>query len=253
MKFVLPSRLSGCARLALVALAIVAILGLATPTASAAVTLGYDVVSGNGPATSYSSFASSGPPTWFQSGTTNSIGWSITANETDAASGSGLTTVTINLSNAGSGTNTITIGVQGSGYTMGGTAASGKQITESSSLQGTAGPPYNGANDSASGYSVIAGNTLTTQNATVSGSSSSGTGTYSISLPTVNTTGTLSGSPFSIVQQLTITLGAGDKSSFTFTSGTGPVVPEPSTLAIAGLGALGMIGYGLRRRKALGA
>ena len=31
------------------------------------------------------------------------------------------------------------------------------------------------------------------------------------------------------------------------------VVPEPSTLAIAGLGALGMIGYGLRRRRALGA
>ncbi len=30
-------------------------------------------------------------------------------------------------------------------------------------------------------------------------------------------------------------------------------VPEPSSLAIAGLGALGMIGYGLRRRKALGA
>jgi len=30
-------------------------------------------------------------------------------------------------------------------------------------------------------------------------------------------------------------------------------VPEPSTLAIAGLGALGMIGYGLRRRKVLGA
>jgi len=31
------------------------------------------------------------------------------------------------------------------------------------------------------------------------------------------------------------------------------VVPEPSTMAIVGLGALGMIGYGLRRRKALGA
>jgi len=31
------------------------------------------------------------------------------------------------------------------------------------------------------------------------------------------------------------------------------IVPEPSTLAIAGLGALGLIGYGLRRRKALGA
>jgi len=34
----------------------------------------------------------------------------------------------------------------------------------------------------------------------------------------------------------------------------GPVaVPEPSTLVLAGLGGLGMIGYGLRRRKALGA
>jgi hypothetical protein len=30
------------------------------------------------------------------------------------------------------------------------------------------------------------------------------------------------------------------------------VVPEPSTLAIAGLGALGLIGFGLRRRKAMG-
>ncbi len=30
-------------------------------------------------------------------------------------------------------------------------------------------------------------------------------------------------------------------------------VPEPSSMAIAGLGALGLIGYGLRRRKALGA
>jgi PEP-CTERM motif len=29
--------------------------------------------------------------------------------------------------------------------------------------------------------------------------------------------------------------------------------PEPSTMAIAGLGALGMIGYGLRRRKGKGA
>jgi hypothetical protein len=30
-------------------------------------------------------------------------------------------------------------------------------------------------------------------------------------------------------------------------------VPEPSSMAIAGLGALGLVGYGLRRRKALGA
>jgi len=38
-------------------------------------------------------------------------------------------------------------------------------------------------------------------------------------------------------------------------SGTSSVVaiPEPSTMAIAGIGALGMIGYGIRRRKARGA
>jgi LPXTG-motif cell wall-anchored protein len=30
-------------------------------------------------------------------------------------------------------------------------------------------------------------------------------------------------------------------------------VPEPSSLAIAGIGALGLIGFGLRRRKAMGA
>jgi hypothetical protein len=37
--------------------------------------------------------------------------------------------------------------------------------------------------------------------------------------------------------------------SFTGFAGNGPnPVPEPSTLAIAGLGALGFIGFGLRRR-----
>jgi len=33
------------------------------------------------------------------------------------------------------------------------------------------------------------------------------------------------------------------------TTSGGPVVPEPSSMAIAGLGALGFIGYGLRRRR----
>jgi len=41
--------------------------------------------------------------------------------------------------------------------------------------------------------------------------------------------------------------------SGTFSANPPPAVPEPSTLALAGIGALGMIGYGLRRRKASGA
>lgn len=36
-------------------------------------------------------------------------------------------------------------------------------------------------------------------------------------------------------------------------SGTITASPEPSTMALAGLGTLGLIGYGLRRRKAMGA
>jgi len=60
------------------------------------------------------------------------------------------------------------------------------------------------------------------------------------------------GSPYSITETFKITLSAGSLINFgsntTLTS-----VPEPSSMAIAGLGALGMIGYGLRRRKARGA
>jgi len=41
--------------------------------------------------------------------------------------------------------------------------------------------------------------------------------------------------------------------TITTTVNTQSVAPEPSTLAIAGLGALAFMGYGLRRRKALGA
>jgi len=59
-------------------------------------------------------------------------------------------------------------------------------------------------------------------------------------------------STFSIGQALDITLAAGDSVTLTINT-TVKAVPEPSSMAIAGLGALGMIGYGLRRRKALGA
>jgi len=45
----------------------------------------------------------------------------------------------------------------------------------------------------------------------------------------------------------------GNDSGNTSASLTIASVPEPSSLAIAGIGALGLIGYGLRRRKALGA
>jgi hypothetical protein len=58
------------------------------------------------------------------------------------------------------------------------------------------------------------------------------------------------GPPFSMTQEMRITLGPNSLANLTITTRaltTNPV-PEPSTLAVAGLGALGFMGYGLRRR-----
>jgi len=63
---------------------------------------------------------------------------------------------------------------------------------------------------------------------------------------TFSSTGT-----FSLYQELVITFGANGGTFSADLSNT--VVPEPPSLAIAGIGALGVIGYGLRRRKAPGA
>jgi len=65
-------------------------------------------------------------------------------------------------------------------------------------------------------------------------------------------------SGYSVTERYQITLGAGSSINFSSSTilsndNTTAVVPEPSGLAVAGIGALGLIGYGLRRRKALGA
>jgi hypothetical protein len=61
---------------------------------------------------------------------------------------------------------------------------------------------------------------------------------------------------FSMTSVTTIHLGGVTNFNFTTTLDLSQerinAVPEPSSLAIAGIGALGMVGFGLRRRKALG-
>jgi len=60
-------------------------------------------------------------------------------------------------------------------------------------------------------------------------------------------------SPFNVGEAISIELNSkGDKVNYSASTSL-QSVPEPSSLALAGLGALGMIGYGLRRREARGA
>ncbi len=90
------------------------------------------------------------------------------------------------------------------------------------------------------------------------------TGSQSVPITTVgansnSTSNTFSplSSPFSVTETFAITLSG--LSSINFSTSTILIAegiagtPEPSSLAIAGVGALGLIGFGLRRRKALGA
>jgi hypothetical protein len=169
-----------------------------------------------------------------------------------------LQTNTLTLNNTGSGSATITLLVTGSGYSFGGSSVPATG-SANYSLSGTAGPGFNGAADSASFTGTVGSTTLNPNpaNASVTGSGP-GTGSYTFtpgsSSPLQNVN--LGGAAFAIGEKITITLGAGDTSQFTETIGVfpnavpPPGTPEPSTLALAGLGTLGFVAYGLRRRKA---
>jgi PEP-CTERM motif len=122
-------------------------------------------------------------------------------------------------------------------------------------------PPFNvlssvsgtGAPSSFSFTSYV--NNSNGQNATSGGAQGAGSGSNSGS-QALNSSKAFSvnsnANPYSITEYFKITLN--DHASMTLSSSTSVVTaPEPSSMAIAGIGALGMIGYGLRRRKALGA
>jgi len=102
------------------------------------------------------------------------------------------------------------------------------------------------------------GGTLnTTATVNLSGVTYTGTSADLVALRNdVNANGGVVAMTFQFVPAVSLTaLGAAGATNSTSWSGTiesTTAVPEPSSLAIAGLGALGMIGYGIRRRKALG-
>jgi len=257
MKRNLALRISGCGRHVLAALAVLAILGMATPSASAAVSLFY--TANGAPA--------GGIPllSGVATGTVNTgtFSYSLTATSTDSASLDRLNTTTINVTNTGAAA-TLTLSVTGIGYTLGGTTTTGMTVQAQTSVSGTGGPATNGtdhttATASADGSNAKFGTatSLLSSNGTTPTAPFASTYTFTPPVGAVGSFTVASGAAgFSLTQTLAITLGTGDSASFTVTTNAAPTissVPEPSSLAIAGLGGLGMIGFGLRRRKALGA
>jgi len=135
--------------------------------------------------------------------------------------------------------------------TIGGTISSGGVWSASSYGDGTAAVPITGAD-----VGPPAGAITTSTYPTATGhadfnivnSSANpvvGQGTTTI---TVGANGN-----FSLYSQIIVTFGSGGGQFSANLEQLAGVVPEPSTFAIAGIGALGFIAYGLRRRKARGA
>jgi len=123
-------------------------------------------------------------------------------------------------------------------------------------------PPDVAANSHIGGtVSVVSSPSTNSLSFTSSVSGAVPVGPFSPQTPSITTVGSYANDqarvitsltgPFSIVQTLDITLNAlGDTTGFQ-ASTTLTATPEPSNLVLAGLGTVGMIGYGLRRRKAL--
>jgi len=158
----------------------------------------------------------------------------------------------VNISSTGGGT--LTIILENSGYSspnealaavglIGGTITNGS-VTATAYVNSTNAVPALGADQgvgSLSGPPPMPGSGLQALSFASSGGAFSGGGATAFASP-----GT-----FSMYEEFVVTFGAGGG---TFSADASEiVVPEPSSLAVAGLGALGMIGYGLRRRKASGA
>jgi len=196
-----------------------------------------------------------------------------------AASGSGATTT---FETVTSGTTTPS-GVAGTfaftNYAQGFGAPNGSIASTITVSATTTGALVSGSQGSFSGtFSIIGPGSENVLSGTYSGATlqlvagslffgaTNGVGGASVTL----TSGLITG-PISEPEQFSITLGSFLPSTLSTTTVHGVTVwspfhatdagtsggilgvPEPSSMAIAGIGALGMIGYGLRRRKALGA
>jgi hypothetical protein len=263
MKSALSRWIRGCARPVLAALAILAVLGLAAPSASAAIALTYTAMADGSTQTGAGTNSLATGSTLLVIG---NFGYSIAATTNDPAGGttsnpnnSSLANVTLAVNNNTALTDTLTISLTGLGFT----------ISPGAVLQDLANFTVSGGSTvhSTPPDTTTASSSILTPGAmpipTTIGTTLVGTPipTSPANLATTYafTNGGASGvlaftnpGTFGERQLLVITLGPSDNANFTFNTAVVELqgVPEPSSLAIAGIGALGLIGFGLRRRKA---
>jgi len=155
---------------------------------------------------------------------------------------------TVQLTNIGSSTATIYISIGSTGFTqpVGSTSlfsAIGGSVTIGG---GTNALTYQSYVDPTNGQNTLGS---IASGAVSPGITAQGSYNQSVTKPGLSLAAT-----YSLTELLAVTLASGAEINFSSSTAVTPTaVPEPSSMAIAGLGALGMIGYGLRRRKALGA
>jgi len=242
------------AKRVLAALAIAVSLSLATPTAFADISfIATDLT--NGGTTNNGVAPGNGDSLNFGPTEVGKFSVQIQSFRTDP-NPSTLSTTTIDIDNKGTVTSTIDIKVSSINFTTG--SAGTPTLVFTSSVQGTT---SNGkVGQTATGQTWIdTSNTLFgTPAAGTSGSltgmtTSAHPGTYTF--PNSGDFGTITAlwlGNFSLTQDIKLALAPGKSGQITISSAVN-AIPEPSTMALGGLGALGLIGYGLRRRKALGA
>jgi hypothetical protein len=180
------------------------------------------------------------------------INATISDNNPGTASSSFLQSDTVTLRDTDGNSHTVSISAGDTNWTA---PTTPPNVVATSSLGGTS--TTTGASnltltsyvDTANGQnSTPAGGSLGAQTTYTSGNIGSGGGA-SFDLTTAAKTFTTLHSPFSMTSVVSVSLSGAAVVNFT-TDLVLTQVPEPSTMALAGLGALGFIGYGVRRRKA---
>jgi hypothetical protein len=154
------------------------------------------------------------------------------------------TSATTTLINTSGSNVTVFMTIGSTGFTA---PAGNVSVASSVSATVAVGDPantlaFNSYINGSNGQNVITGTTTASPQSLNITATTSGVGTAT----TFGVSGL--GTPYSMTERYQITLSGG--SSITLSSSTVVTpIPEPSTMALAGLGTLGLVGYGLRRRR----